>query len=217
MGTERHDTTLIEDRDPIGVHHRRQTVRDDQGRAVLHEPVECGLDQPLGLCIEGARRFVEEKNGRIAQDRPRDRDALTLPTRKPDALFAQMAREPLRQTIDELESMCCIGCGADLVVGGVRPSVADVFKRRRRKDHGILWDQPDTRPHGGGVGEQGGEQGRESNALTLFFAAIVGQRSLKFLSMKDNGFREGTYVLLCALVTRAPRTNRLLSLRRHGY
>src|SRR6266480_3033496 len=71
-----HDATLGEHDDEIGVLHRRQAVRDHEHGAMRHEVLDRLLHQPLGLGIQGAGRFVENENRRIAQQRARDRDAL---------------------------------------------------------------------------------------------------------------------------------------------
>src|SRR5579875_936587 len=58
---------------------RREPVRDDERRPPGQHSVERALDERLRVAIEGARRFVEDQDPRIAQHRPGDRDPLPLP------------------------------------------------------------------------------------------------------------------------------------------
>ena len=43
----------------------RQTVRDDEGRSVLHQTVHTVLDVTLGTCIDRARSLVEHEDRRL--------------------------------------------------------------------------------------------------------------------------------------------------------
>ena len=73
---ERHEAPLVQDGDPLGLHYGGEAVGDDEHRAAIHHAVEGLLDEALALRVERTRRLVEEKNGRVAQEGPRDRDAL---------------------------------------------------------------------------------------------------------------------------------------------
>ena len=65
--------------DAIGLLDCRQPVRDHQRRAVGHQRLELVLDLAFKLGVERGRRLVQNQNGRVAQQRTCDRDALTLP------------------------------------------------------------------------------------------------------------------------------------------
>ena len=82
--------------------HGREPVRDDDRRAVLHQPLERLLHQPLALGVERARRLVEQQDRRVAQDRARDRDALPLSARESRAALAEERVVALRQLAEEL-------------------------------------------------------------------------------------------------------------------
>src|SRR6187551_2796359 len=71
-----HDAAVIEHEDLVGVANRREPVRDRNRRAVLGEAVEGLLHRALRLRVERARRLVQDQDGGIAEDRPRDRHAL---------------------------------------------------------------------------------------------------------------------------------------------
>src|SRR6266699_5902449 len=78
-----HDASLGQHHDEVGVLHRGQAVGDDEHGPVRHEALDRLLHQPLRLGIEGARRLVEDQERRIAQQRPRNGDALALAPRQP--------------------------------------------------------------------------------------------------------------------------------------
>src|SRR5688572_31289374 len=102
-------------------------MRDDDGRAVAHQPLERLLYQSLALRIERARRLVEQQDRRVAQDRTRDRDPLTLTPGEPRAALAKERVVAVRKPSNEL-----VGRGGDrgrldLRVGGAWPAIADVL------------------------------------------------------------------------------------------
>ena len=78
----------VDRHDAVGAPYRRKTVRDDDDRAPLRDLSHVVLDDPFALIIKRARRLVENQNARICDQRPRDRDALPLATRKTFAAFA---------------------------------------------------------------------------------------------------------------------------------
>ena len=57
---------------------------DNQGRTIVGESLQRRLNICFTFNIKGARRFVENQNGRVAEKSASDCDALTLPTRKVD-------------------------------------------------------------------------------------------------------------------------------------
>src|ERR1700758_3824310 len=79
---ECHKAAAVENGDPLGLKYGGEAVRDDEHRAAIHHAVEGLLDEALALRIERTRRLVEEKQRRVAQERPRDRDPLSLPAGK---------------------------------------------------------------------------------------------------------------------------------------
>src|SRR6185369_8340648 len=54
------DAAFVHDDDAVRRAHGREAVRDDDRRAVGHQPVERILNQPLALGIERRRRLVEQ-------------------------------------------------------------------------------------------------------------------------------------------------------------
>ena len=91
------DPAAVHDDDPVGRAHGREAVGDDDRRAVLHQPVEGVLDQALAFGVERGGRFVEQQQGRVAQQRAGDRDALALPAREARSAFAHESIEPFAE------------------------------------------------------------------------------------------------------------------------
>ena len=78
MAALRDEPAFIEHDDAVGIAHRRKAMRNGKRRAGLGELAERCLNECLAFGIERARRFIKEQDGRIAQDRAGDRDALAL-------------------------------------------------------------------------------------------------------------------------------------------
>ena len=70
------------DGDLVGILDGAQAVGDDEAAAVLHQCIQCELDLFFAAGIQGTRRLVEDENIGIAQNGPRDGNALPLAARK---------------------------------------------------------------------------------------------------------------------------------------
>ena len=89
------DAAVVHHDDPVGAADGGEAVGDDDRRAVVHQPLERLLDQPLGFGVERGGRLVEQQDRRVAQQRAGDREALALAARQPRAAFAQEGVEPV--------------------------------------------------------------------------------------------------------------------------
>ena len=101
------------------------------------------LDRALRLHVERARGLVEHEHGRVAQDRPGDRDALLLPAGEAEAALADDGVVALGQRRDDVVDLGGAGGLLDLRVGGVRPREAQVLAHRRVEEVGLLRDDAD--------------------------------------------------------------------------
>src|SRR5213080_4271617 len=124
--------------DQVCVAHRREAVCDHEHRAVRHQAVDRLLYEALGLGVEGAGRLVEDQERWIAQQRPRDRDALALPAGEPRAALAQQGVVGLRELGDELVRVRGAGGAAYLLEREVTTAVRDVRIHRVVEQHGLL-------------------------------------------------------------------------------
>src|SRR5689334_15889588 len=76
--------------EPTGVEHEnliraedgREAVSDDECRTPMTQRIQPFLDQRLALAVQARRRFVEQEDGRIGEQRAGDRDALALASRQ---------------------------------------------------------------------------------------------------------------------------------------
>ena len=101
VGSLLDDASLVHDHDRIGLLDGRQAVGNDQRGAVGHDVIERILDVALGLGVECRRRFVENEDRRVLEDRSRNRQALPLAAGKQDTVLADQSVETGRQLIDE--------------------------------------------------------------------------------------------------------------------
>ena len=72
------DPAASEDENAIEIAQGRQAMRDGDHRSPFHEAGQRVADRFFGVAVERGRRFVEQKDRRILQKRPRDGDPLTL-------------------------------------------------------------------------------------------------------------------------------------------
>jgi hypothetical protein len=100
---------------------------------VCHQPVERVLDQPFAFGVERARRFVEQQDRRIAQQRAGNGDALALAARKPRAVFAQEGVEPIGQFAQEASALAARAAAQICLVGRLPVAIAQVVARDRRR------------------------------------------------------------------------------------
>src|SRR5215831_4061546 len=92
----------IERDDAVSAAHCGQPMRDYEHRAPGCDVPHIFLDDPLAFIIEGAGRFVEDKNTRVADQRAGNGDALTLATRQRRAALADDGVVTVRQIEDEI-------------------------------------------------------------------------------------------------------------------
>src|SRR5207245_2283 len=77
-------------------------TRRAQRRPSFHQPIQRALDERLALGVYRRERFVEHEDGRVAQQRACDRDALALTAGEPHAALADDGAVALGQPRDEL-------------------------------------------------------------------------------------------------------------------
>src|SRR5882672_9354015 len=72
------DATALDRNDAVGAPHRRQAVRDHEHGTALRDPRHVFLNDALAFIVECGGGLVQDQNARIADQRPRNRDALAL-------------------------------------------------------------------------------------------------------------------------------------------
>lgn len=95
----------------------------------------------LRLGVKSARRFVEQYDARVPQERPRDGDPLFLSAAELSASRAAVCLEALRERLDECQYVGVAGCPLD----GFRRDFGsrvqrDVVSDRSLEESGFLRD-----------------------------------------------------------------------------
>ena len=152
MGCRLDDAAVVHHHDAVAHLHRGQAMGDDDGGAVLHQPLERVLHHALALGVERRGGLVEQQQRGLAQQGAGDRDALALAAGEPDAALAQRGGEAFGQAVEEFGGMGGFGRGAHLGVARLGPAVADVLRRGAGEDHRLLGHQADAPAQCGGIG-----------------------------------------------------------------
>ena len=122
MTTLFHDASIIHDNNAIGFLDRRQTMGDDDGRAVFHHAFQSALHQYFVFRIERTGRLVKQQYRCIFQNRTRDRQPLTLSARQCHATLTQ----PRIITIWKIANEA-IGLRGDRSRFDLRPKIHDAI------------------------------------------------------------------------------------------
>ncbi len=120
------DAALVHDHDAVGVLDGAQTVRDHEGGAALHEGVHALLHHLLGARVNARRGLVQDERRRVGHRGARDGEKLALALRELRAVAGDHGVIALRQAPDEAVRVGELGRRDALLVGGVKPAVADV-------------------------------------------------------------------------------------------
>src|SRR5262249_39999735 len=93
---------VFDHHDPVGMHDGGEPVRDDECGAALAELGDRFLYVAFGLGVERCRRFVEQDDGRVLDQRARDRDALAFAAGEAQTVLADRGVVFLREAHDEV-------------------------------------------------------------------------------------------------------------------
>ena len=138
MITALNDLSVLQNHDGVGVPHCGKTVGDHEGRPLCHQRIHALLDMLFRSRIDGARRFIEDQDRRSGHCRSRDIKKLSLALAQVRAVALQNRVIALGKPHDKGMGRCHLRCLNDLLVGGIKPSVPDIFHDRSRKQVGIL-------------------------------------------------------------------------------
>ena len=72
---------VVQDKNTIGFSNGGEPVRNDEGRAALHQSLQGVHQEPLHVSIEGRCRLIEDQDRGMFQKGPSDREALLLTAR----------------------------------------------------------------------------------------------------------------------------------------
>ena len=131
-------SALLEHKNRVGRHQGRQAVRDDDQCAAVSDARNIRVDDRLAVCVERARRFVEDQDARVDDQCTRDRQALSLPAGKIWRAFINMGFITARQPFDELLGAGQARCADDFIEGRVDLAGSDVFADRSAEQEILL-------------------------------------------------------------------------------
>ena len=100
----------------------------------------------LALVVEGAGGFVQNEDGRVLQEDPRDRNALLLTARELDAPLTHIGIEAVLQGADK--ALCARQTGRldNFLPGRAGFAVGDVIRHRTAEQVDVLLDDADVLP-----------------------------------------------------------------------
>src|SRR5271165_5837703 len=116
-----------------------------ESRPAAHHVAERSLDLGFVVGVECGGRLVQKEDRRILEDRTRDRESLSLPSRKGDPPFAEYGRVALVELTDEAVRGGAAGGGFDLVLArSVFATIGDVLRDRPADDRRLLRNRCDA-------------------------------------------------------------------------
>lgn len=143
MITALDDLSVLQNHDGVGVAHGGEAVSDHEGGPFCHQTIHALLDVLFRSRIDGARRFIEDQDWCPGYRRSRDIKKLSLALAQVRAVALQNRVIALWKPHDKGMGRCHLRCLNDLLVCGIKPSVADILHDRSRKQVGILKNHGD--------------------------------------------------------------------------
>ena len=143
MITALNDLSVLQNHDGVGVAHGGEAMGDHEGSPFRHQTVHALLDVFFRSRIDGTRRFIEDQDRRLGYRRSRDIKKLPLALAQVRAIALKNGVIALWKPHDKGMGRCHLRCLNDLLVGGIKPSVPDIFHDRSRKQVGILKNHGD--------------------------------------------------------------------------
>ena len=126
--------------------HGAQAVRNDKGRAALHDRDHGLVDAPFRFHIDAGGGVIEDQNRWVEQDRPGDGQALSLPSRQRRAALADPGVIALRKAHDLVMELGNLGCPDHVLKGRIDRPIGDVVTDGGTEEVDILLHNPDIAP-----------------------------------------------------------------------
>ena len=141
----------IDDHDLVGDRREPQAVRHDQHGPWAGQASDRVADDGLARGIELRGGLVEDDQPGIGQDRPSDRDALSLPAAQPDPALTDGLVVAVREGRDEVVRTRLAGGGPNRGIGGAGHRQPDVVGDAAMEQVWELRHPGDPCPPGAGV------------------------------------------------------------------
>lgn len=138
MITALDDLSVLQNHDGVGVAHGGETVSDHEGGPFCHQTIHALLDVLFRSRIDRTRRFIEDQDRRLGYRRSRDIKKLPLALAQVRAVALKNGVIALWKPHDKGMGRCHLRRLNNFLVGGIKPSVPDIFHNRSRKQMRIL-------------------------------------------------------------------------------
>ena len=119
-------------------------MRNDNQGSPLSDTRDIGIDDRLAVGIERARRFVENQNAWVDDERARNRQTLSLPTRQVWRALIDIGFIAARQPLDKLLRAGQPRSANDFVKGRIDLSGGDIFADRPAEQKIFLQHHAET-------------------------------------------------------------------------
>ena len=105
---------------------RSGAVRHNDAGPPLEQPLDSLHHQLLVLCIQGARRLIEQHDRRVLQEDPRQCNSLPLATAQTGAAVPNQSIVARRERVHKVVDHGRLGGGNNFLLSGVRMPIPDV-------------------------------------------------------------------------------------------
>ena len=137
------DPPVVEDDHLVRECDRGQSVGDDDRRPPAHHLAQARADPGLGRRVDRGRRVVEDEDARVDEQRPGDRDALSLTSGQCDAPLPDDGVVAVWQLENELVGLRGLRGCLDRLERRVGHAERDVVADRCREEERVLRDDAD--------------------------------------------------------------------------
>ena len=144
MGAALGDDSVRDRHNPSGIADGGQPVGDDQRGSTLGQVVKGTLNLRLGDGIQRRGGLVQNQDRRVLQENPGNGNPLLLTAGQEGAPLAHIGLKALGHSQNVLVDFRLLCRRNDLLHGGIRPAVADIFQHRIREQEHVLLDDADV-------------------------------------------------------------------------
>ena len=146
MGAGFHDALFAQHKDAVVILDGGQAVGDGQGGAAMGQLFKALAHQDLAFVVQCAGGLVQNEDGRVLQEHPRNGDALLLSAGELDTTLTHIGIKAILQGQNELFRPGQTRRFHDLFAGGAGLAVGDVLGHRAAEQIHVLLHDADILP-----------------------------------------------------------------------
>ncbi len=139
------DGTVFENHDAVGPPNRRQPMRNHKYSTPRHQILQCRLHQRFGFAIERGSRLVENQDGSIFQDCPRNGNALALTAGQAHSAFADHGAVAFRKRGNKFVRVRRAGRVLHLFFRDMGLAISNIVAQRVIEEHRFLRNDANLR------------------------------------------------------------------------